>query len=168
MKEYKRRAAIIENLCAGRISRNIIMFFEYSKSTTYDVAKRYAASKERFEEGSPAKKKHAKKKTTRTPKFIQRIQEFILEETSIRKLTTVLKENYLNVLQIVEEDLRYTSYVFKYLSNLWALTELLPRSTTAFSLILCVYNIHNRLDHFEVKNVSFAHLSTSMQSSNYK
>jgi len=87
MKEYKRRTAIIESLCAGRISRNIIMFFEYSKSTTYDVAKRYAASKERFEEGSPAKKKHAKEKTTRTPEFVQRIQEFILEETSIRKLT---------------------------------------------------------------------------------
>ncbi|KYN35116.1 hypothetical protein ALC56_10587 [Trachymyrmex septentrionalis] len=60
---------------------------------------------------SPARKKYARKKTIRTSELIQRAQDLILEdpEISIRKLTAVLKENYLNVRHIVEEDLKYTS-----------------------------------------------------------
>jgi len=49
--EYKQRIAITENLRTGKIPRKIIMFFRYPKSTTYNVAKRYEASKE-FKQGS--------------------------------------------------------------------------------------------------------------------
>ena len=39
--EYNRRAAIIEGLRAGRSATKIIRFFEYPRSTIYDVVAKY-------------------------------------------------------------------------------------------------------------------------------
>ena len=64
--EYKRRTAITESLRTEKTPREIITFFEYSKSTVYNVAKKVCASEE-FKEGSTARKKHAREKSTRTP-----------------------------------------------------------------------------------------------------
>jgi len=60
----------------------------------YDVAKRYVALEQFKKKDSLARKKHVRKKTTRTPELIQRAQELILEDpgTLIRKLAAVLKE----------------------------------------------------------------------------
>ncbi|KAG5311078.1 RS20 protein, partial [Acromyrmex insinuator] len=40
-KEYNRRAAIIEGLCAGCSATEIIRFFGYPRSTVYDVVTKY-------------------------------------------------------------------------------------------------------------------------------
>ncbi|XP_076634304.1 LOW QUALITY PROTEIN: uncharacterized protein LOC143348207 [Colletes latitarsis] len=114
--EYNRRAAIIESLCAGRTPVEIIKFFGYSRSTVYDVAKRYAAS-ESFEKGSPspARKVQVRQKSTRTPEIIQRVQDMIFEDpgTSLRKLASVLGVSETVVRRIAQEDFRYVSYILK-------------------------------------------------------
>ncbi|XP_019886946.2 uncharacterized protein LOC109610920 [Ooceraea biroi] len=114
--EYDRRAAIIESLRAGRMTAEIIKFFGYPRSTVYDVAKRYAVSEE-SEEGSytPARKRQAREKSTRTPEIIRRAQDMILEDpgTSLRKLASVLGVSETIVRRISKEDLKYTSYVLK-------------------------------------------------------
>jgi len=43
-REYNRRAAIIEGLRAERLSTEIIQFFEYPRSTVYDVVAKYSVS----------------------------------------------------------------------------------------------------------------------------
>ena len=43
--EYNRRAVIVESLRAGRTVPEIIKFFNYPKSTVYDIAHRYSTSK---------------------------------------------------------------------------------------------------------------------------
>jgi len=46
-REYKRRAAIIEGLRAGRSPTEIIWFFGYPRSiiSVYDIVAKYSASK---------------------------------------------------------------------------------------------------------------------------
>ncbi|KAG5306572.1 SETMR methyltransferase, partial [Acromyrmex insinuator] len=60
-------------------------------------------------ESTSSRKVPGKEETREVPELIQRVQELILEDlrTSIRKLAAVLKESWLNVRRIVEEDLRY-------------------------------------------------------------
>lgn len=114
--EYDRRATVIESLRAGRTPTEIIKFFRYTKSTVYDVAKRYAVSEE-SEEGfsTPARKVQIREKSTRTSEIIQRAQDMILEDpgTSLRKLASILGVSETIVRRIAEEDLRYSSYVLK-------------------------------------------------------
>ncbi|KYN45447.1 hypothetical protein ALC53_00005, partial [Atta colombica] len=64
--QYNRRAAIIEGLRAGRSAMEIIRFFEYPRSTVYDVIAKYIAL-EQSNEGSSmsARKSHSKKRTAR-------------------------------------------------------------------------------------------------------
>lgn len=90
--------------------------YGYPRSTVYDTAHKYAAS-EKSEEGSfnPARKIHAKKKTTRTPELVQRAQDIISEDPriSLRKLASILGVSDATIRRITQEDLRYTSYVIK-------------------------------------------------------
>ncbi|EZA58491.1 hypothetical protein X777_01112 [Ooceraea biroi] len=75
--EYNRRAAIIEGLRAGRSATEIIRFFEYPRSTVYDVVANYTASEQSNESSSmPAKKNHSKERSARTPAVVERAQAF--------------------------------------------------------------------------------------------
>jgi len=60
-REYNRRAAIIEGFRAERSPTKIIRFFEYPRSTVYNVVAKYSASEQSNESSStPARKSHSK------------------------------------------------------------------------------------------------------------
>jgi len=91
--EYDRRAAIIEGLRAGRSAMEIIRFFEYPRSTDYDVVAKYIALEQSNEGFSmSARKSHSKKRTARTPVVVERTQELISDDPrqSLRKLTSIV------------------------------------------------------------------------------
>ena len=114
--EYNRRAAIIESLRAGRSPAEIIEFFKYPRSTVYEVCAKYKAS-EKLEKGfaNPSRKNHLRDKSARTPEVVQRVQELIAEDPgqSFRKLATIVGTSEATMRRIVEEDLRYKSYVIR-------------------------------------------------------
>jgi len=115
-KEYNRRAAIIEDLRAGRSPTEIIWFFGYPRSKIYDVVAKYSASEQSNESSSTqARKSHSKERTARTPAVVERIQALISEDTgqSLRKLASIVSVSKLTMRQIDEEDLRYKSYTLK-------------------------------------------------------
>lgn len=114
--EYNRRAAVIESVRAGRTPSEIIKFFGYPRSTVYDIVQRYAASEEsEVDSCTPARKVHVREKTTRTPELVRKAQDLISEDpgTSLAKLAAVLGVSDTTVRRIVQEDLRYKSYVLK-------------------------------------------------------
>ncbi|XP_011863807.1 PREDICTED: uncharacterized protein LOC105559817 [Vollenhovia emeryi] len=136
--EYNRRAAIIESLRAERTPAEIIKFFGYPRSTVYDVAKRYTVSEESEKDSSsPARKIQVREKSTRTPELIRRVQDMILEDPgiSLRKLASVLRVSETIVRRIVQEDLRYTSYVLKVRQMLSEAAKL--KRLACCNLLLC-------------------------------
>ncbi|XP_011135173.1 uncharacterized protein LOC105180667 [Harpegnathos saltator] len=131
--EYNRRAAVIESLRAGRTPSEIIKFFKYSRSTVYDIARKYATS-EKSEGNSctPTRKIQIREKMTRTPELIQKTQDLISENpgTSLRKLAAILGVAESTIRRIVQEDLRYTSYVHK-------VRQMLSKAVKAKRLAIC-------------------------------
>ena len=118
--EYNRRAAIIEDLRAGRSATEIIRFFGYPRSTVYDVVAKYTAL-EQSNEGSsmPARKSHSKERTARIPAVVERAQTLISDDPrqSLRKLASIVGVSEPTMRRIAEEDLRYKSYTLKRLSE---------------------------------------------------
>ncbi|EGI62905.1 hypothetical protein G5I_08738, partial [Acromyrmex echinatior] len=118
--EYNRRAAIIEDLRAGRSATEIIRFFGYPRSTVYDVVVKYTALKQSNEGSSmPARKSHSKERTARIPAVIERAQTLISDDPrqSLRKLASIVGVSEPTMRRIAEEDLRYKSYTLKRLSE---------------------------------------------------
>ncbi|EGI60876.1 hypothetical protein G5I_10892 [Acromyrmex echinatior] len=91
--EYNRRAAIIEDLRAGRSATEIIRSFRYPRSTVYDVVAKYMAL-EQSNEGSsmPARKSHSKERTARIPAVVERAQTLISNDPrqSLQKLASIV------------------------------------------------------------------------------
>ncbi|EGI70777.1 hypothetical protein G5I_00435 [Acromyrmex echinatior] len=106
--EYNRRAAIIEDLRAGRSATEIIRFFGYPRSTVYDVVAKYTAL-EQSNEGSsmPARKSHSKERTARIPAVVERAQTLISDDPrqSLRKLASIVGVSEPTMRRIAEEDL---------------------------------------------------------------
>ncbi|XP_018311841.1 uncharacterized protein [Mycetomoellerius zeteki] len=114
--EYNRRTAVIKGVRAERTPSEIVKFFGYPRSTVYDIVQRYAASEE-SEEGSctPARKIHVREKAILTPELVKRAQDLISKDSrvSLAKLAAILGMSDTTVRRIVQEDLRYKSYVLK-------------------------------------------------------
>ena len=107
--EYNQRAAIIEDLRAGRSATEIIRFFGYPRSTVYDVVAKYTAL-EQSNEGSsmPARKSHSKERTARIPAVVERTQTLISDDPrqSLRKLASIVGVSEPTMRRIAKEDLR--------------------------------------------------------------
>lgn len=114
--EFIQRIAIIESLRAARTPTEIITFFGYSKSTVYRVAQKFSASMQSEEDPcDPARKRHLRERTTRTPETLKQVQDLISKDPgiSLRKLASILDMSNTTMRRIAEEDLRYTSYVIE-------------------------------------------------------
>lgn len=136
--EYDRRAAIIEGLRAGRTAREIIEFFQYPKSTVYDVAKAFKDAEEK-EEGSASatRKRHAPgAQKLRDSSFLERLQALIDEDPgcSMRKLAEKLNVSDFTIRKAVSEDLRCKSYVLRVRQMLSA--EMKSKRVARCSLLL--------------------------------
>lgn len=70
--------AEIKSLRAGRSDAESILFFNYPKSTEYDIVRRCSGA-ERSEEASTTalKKVHDRPRSVRTPKFVAGTQKLI-------------------------------------------------------------------------------------------
>ena len=91
--EYDKRAAIVEVLRAGRSAAEIIRFFNYPKSTVYDVVAKYGAAEQSNENSSTtARMRHSKDRIVRTPEFVERAQALISENPmqSLRSLAKII------------------------------------------------------------------------------
>ena len=114
--EYNRRAAIIEDLRAGRSATEIIRFFGYPRSTVYDVVAKYTAL-EQSNEGSsmPARKSHSKERTARIPAVVERAQTLISDDPrqSLRKLASIVGVSEPTMRRIAEEDFIQIVYIKK-------------------------------------------------------
>jgi len=71
--EYNRWAVIIEDLRAEHSATKIIRFFEYPRSTVYNVMAKYTGL-EQFNKGfsMPARKSHSKERITKIPAIVGR------------------------------------------------------------------------------------------------
>ena len=79
-RKYNRRAAIIEDLRAGR-SATEIRFVGYPKSTVYDIVAKYTALEQSNEDSNmPARKNHSKECTARIPIIFKRAQVLISDD----------------------------------------------------------------------------------------
>ena len=82
--EYDKRAASVEGLRAGHSAAEIIRFFNYPKSTVYDVVAKYGAAEQSNENSSvPARKRHSKCRIVRTPEVVERAHALISQKKSI-------------------------------------------------------------------------------------
>jgi inhibitor of nuclear factor kappa-B kinase subunit alpha len=115
--EYDRRAAIIEGLRAGRSRQEIIQFFNYPKSTVYDVAKAFNDAEETEDgSGSASRKRHASgAQKLRDSTFLERLQALIDEDPgcSMRNMADKLDVSECTIRRAVKEDLRCKSYVLR-------------------------------------------------------
>jgi len=99
--KYNQRAAIIEDLRAGRSQIEIIQFFVYPRPTVYNIAAKYLALKtsekvlsirQRRKRKIDKDSSNSKEKSVRIPAIIERAKELISEapELSLTKLAISL------------------------------------------------------------------------------
>lgn len=111
-KEYDVRATIICGLRAGRTAKEIFKFNNIPLRTIYNVKKVYDAD---TEVATPKRKIHKVRKDRTSVDMISRIQDMINEDPgrSMRSIARELKMSDSTVRTIVNEDIRYKSYVIR-------------------------------------------------------
>jgi len=116
--EYNRRAVIIEGLRAGRSATEIIRFFEYPRSTVYDIVAKYTAL-----EHSPTKVLvcHSKERNARIPRnrWKDSSTDFGWPRAIVAKINIDCWLNEATLRRIAEKDLWYKSYILKIRQPLW-------------------------------------------------
>lgn len=113
--EEMKRASVLSALHAGRTPKEIAEFHKFSLSFVYKI-KSKVDNAEGCSYISPKRKKHdPRSDTIRTSEFVARVQEMVDSDPgkSMNKLSKELGVGYGTIFRIINEDLRYRSYILK-------------------------------------------------------
>lgn len=113
--EYDRRASILESLRAGRTPQQIIEWFGYSKTTVYNLAKRFNENHDKDNINAKRKSHIKRSDSKRNETFIADLKEKIDADGS-KSMADLAKEMIVaktTICVAIKQDICYKSYVLR-------------------------------------------------------